>query len=586
MDAHFRRIFVFDGGTFEPLRGDLRVGTTRETLRPRTATVLTYLLENPGRIIGREELIKRVWSNVVVTDDSLAQCIKEIRRALGGAADLIRTTPRIGYAFTGAVHEEHPATVDTPPRWEPHAARAEPPLEALAGGASSGALSTPESRQRKVWRVIGIAVGALAVALFALIAYLAAERQPQSSKPKEPRFSIVVLPLVNVGGGPAQEWFAEGVTEDLTTDLSRIDGSFVISRNSAYAYKGKPVDARTVGRELGVRYIVEGSVQRLGSEVVLNIRLIDSVSGALAWSERFAGPRADLEALQRSVTGRIARFLHLRLIDAEASRARRQHPANSDAHDLTMQGYSLWNRMEKDDNLRARELFQKALALDAEAAMAWAGLANTYIVESRRPGSDDRAATFKLAEEAAQRAYRIDPKLGNALGSWATVLAMKDQLEDAIAIYEERVRLNPNYAPSYYNIGFAYLRLGQPEKAIQYEEQAIRLSPLDARTSNFYMVLAHAHMQLGDAIKAIAAAEHGAKLSSPTQIGPRLALIAACVQGGQLERAEQLMREFRARNPKITVAEVRTRELPGREAYQQHRARFYYALRKAGLPEG
>jgi tetratricopeptide (TPR) repeat protein len=166
------------------------------------------------------------------------------------------------------------------------------------------------------------------------------------------------------------------------------------------------------------------------------------------------------------------------------------------------------------------------------------------------------------------------------------VLALKGRFEDAIAMYEERIRLNPNYAPTYYNMGRVYHQLGQPEKAIQYEEQAIRLSPRDARTALFYTVLAHAHMQLGDATKAIAAAEHGAPLSSSTQIAPRLALIAACVQGGQLERAEQLMREFRARHPKITVAVVRERERPGREAYQQYRERFYDALRKAGLPEG
>ena len=580
MDAHVRRVFVFEGGTFEPLRGDLRIGTARATLRPRTATVLTYLLENAGRIVGREELIKQVWSDVVVTDDSLAQCIKEIRRALGAAADLIRTTPRLGYAFTGAVREER-AEIATPTQ-EASAPRAEP-LPAVPGPLA--APHAPRPRPRRARIAAGIVIGTLVVAALALVSFFGSERLLPSPKPNEPRLSIAVLPLVNVGGDSAQDWFAEGVTDDLTSDLSRIEGSFVISRGSAYTYKGKNIDARAVGRELGVRYLVEGDVRRVNAEVTLNVRLIDALSGSVAWSERFAGSQSTLDELHRSVTGRIARSLHLKLIDTEAVRAQRERPRNPDAHDLTMQGWSVWNRLDRKDNLRARQLFQQAVTLEPQAAMAWAGLANTYITEYMQGPDRDRTAVLNEAEAAARQGYRVNPGHVNTLGSWGTVLALRGRLEDALPILNEQTRLNRNYAGAWYWIGTVHLMLGDPGEAIRNLEHAIRLSPRDPRTGRIYKVLADAYLHGGDARSALGAAEH-AYLLTEMRGGASLSLIVTCVETGQLERARRLAQELLARNPRITLARERQRELPGRELYLQRQEKFFEALRQAGLPEG
>lgn len=587
MDAYHRRVLVFDGGSFEPLRGELCIGAARESLRPRTAAVLLHLIENAGRVVSREELIKRVWNDVVVTDDSLAQCIKEIRRSLGAADELIRTVPRVGYAFTGAVREERPASPESLQPSAPTSLTPEPSSPgSLVTDASAAEAGASPGHPRKL-RVVATVVAGIAaiVVTLGLIASYFGEWRPLSLKLKEPRLSIAVLPLVNVGGDPAQEWFAEGVTDDLTSDLSRIEGGLVISRSSAYTYKGKNTDARIVGRELAVRYLVEGDVRRADPEVTLNIRLIDALSGSVVWTERFAGPRTALDELQRSVTGRIARSLHLKLIDTEAVRALRERPMNPDAHDLTMQGWSLWNRLDRKDNLRARQLFQRAVALDPEAAMAWAGLANTYITEYMQGPDGDRATVLNDAEEAAKRGYRVNPGHVNALGSWGTVLALRGRLDEALPILKEQTRVNRNYAGAWYWIGTVHLMLGSPDEAVRNLEHAIRLSPRDPRTGRFYKVLADAHLHRGDAQSALVAAEHAYQLTEMRR-GASLSLIAACVQSGQLERAKELTRDLIARSSRATIARVREVELPGREIYLQRQERFYDALREAGLPEG
>jgi TolB-like protein len=359
-------------------------------LRPRTSAVLAYLIENRGRVVGRDELMRHVWADVVVTDDSLAQYIKEIRRALGPVAERLRTVPRVGYAF-----------VDAP----------EPTSKAMA----AAAVAKPGLAANR-WLVAGLV---LVVAL--LVLGIALRPAGQSAPP----FSVVVLPLTSIGSDASQEYFAEGVTDALITDLSRISGAFVIARGTAFSYRGKAADAKSVGRELRVRYVVEGDVRRVGEQVVLDLRLVDALGGGIVWSDRIEGARADLAALQHNITGRIARSLPLELIDAEATRGRRHPSVDTGAHDLAMQGWSLWNRQDHADNLKARERFERAVAMDPNVVEAWAGLSNTYISEFFIDRTKDRAELLKRAIAAAERAFALDSKHHNAMGSLATVLAMQ-----------------------------------------------------------------------------------------------------------------------------------------------------------------
>jgi TolB-like protein/DNA-binding winged helix-turn-helix (wHTH) protein len=329
----------FAGGSFDPLRGELRIGEQQARLRPRSAAVLALLLDERGRVVGRDELMRQVWPDAVVTDDSLAQCIKEIRRALGPAADCIRTMPRIGYAFADAAPDEaketraaaEPAATNglTPAAAEPATttglaqAVAEPATTTVPSWAANGAAMTTGPARAAMPRWL---VSAFVLALLALVVLFALGPSMMPAPPNAPASSVVVLPLASAGGDASQEAFADGIADDLTTDLSRIPGTFVIARSTADSYRGKPIDARVVGRELGVRYLVEGGVQRAGAQVLLNVRLVDAQADGIVWSERFDGVPDDLDALQRRVALRIARTLQLVLMEEEAARSKR-HPS-------------------------------------------------------------------------------------------------------------------------------------------------------------------------------------------------------------------------------------------------------------------
>jgi TolB-like protein len=220
----------------------------------------------------------------------------------------------------------------------------------------------------------------------------------------------VVLPFENLSGDPTQEYFADGITEDLTTDLSRIPGSFVIARNSAFTYKGKTVDPKLVGRELGVRYVLEGSVRRIGNAVRMNAQLIDAETGAHLWADRFDSDLADLTALQNAITSRIASALNLELVEAESRRSIRERPANPDAVDLAMRGWAIWYRpRSKENNEEARALFKQALQLEPNYADALAGLAVTHATDVGNEFSEAPEEQLREGEEAASRALSIAP---------------------------------------------------------------------------------------------------------------------------------------------------------------------------------
>jgi adenylate cyclase len=222
------------------------------------------------------------------------------------------------------------------------------------------------------------------------------------------------MPFANLSGDPSQEYFADGITEDLTTDLSRLPGSLVIARNSAFTYKNKAVDAKQVGRELGVRYVLEGSVRRIGNKVRVDAQLIDTKTAAHLWADRFDSDLTDLAQLQNEITGRIASSLNVELIEAESRRSLQEHPTSPDAVDLTMRGLAVWWRpRSKENNQEARALFERALQMDPQYADALAGLAVTHATDVGNGFSEAPEEQLRKAEDAAARALAVDPN--NAL---------------------------------------------------------------------------------------------------------------------------------------------------------------------------
>ncbi len=462
----------FAGGSFDALRGELCVGPRQARLRPRSAAVLALLLEERGRIVGRDELMQRVWPDVVVTDDSLAQCIKEIRRAFGPAADCIRTMPRVGYAFADAAPQE--ATVDA-------AAIASAEPAAAAGPASAAAAETAAAPQAASRRRAGVIALALALLTLAVLGWsiLAGGRD------LAPSYSVLVLPLATSGAAAARDDFADALTDDLTTDLSLIPGTFVIARSTAERYRGQAIDARAVGRDLNVRYLVEGRVQRAGAQVALVLRLVDAQGGGIVWSERFEGTQGDLGTLQRRVSTRVARMLQIALMESESAR--------------TMQH-----------------------------------------------GSPDPEQTLEL--------------------------------------FRAQVRDNPGYAPAWMWAAIAHLQLGDPVAAATHAQEAIRLSPLDARLPYYYSLLGRARLHGGDAAGALAAAEQATRLPGANRYAPLL-VAAAAMELGDTSRAHEVMAQFLGRNPGYSAAALRAGRMPVGPRNGEREERYVAALVAAGLPE-
>ena len=280
-----------------------------------------------------------------------------------------------------------------------------------------------------------------------------------------PRLSMIVLPFANLSGDPAQDHFADGITEDITTDLSRIPDSFVIARNTAFTFKGKTVDAKQIGHELGVRYVLEGSVRRAGTRVRANAQLIDARNGAHLWAERFDCDRSDLMDVQDEIVGRIASGLGVQLIDAESKRAMRERPTNPDAVDLKMQGWASLNRPPTQESLAdARRLFERAIALDATAASALVGLACGLVRAVNSGFSRSLDADLARAHTLVGKALAIAPE--NARAHWVlgSILRSERKLEQAVAAFEAAITLDRNLVPAFGSLGDVVSFLGRPDE--------------------------------------------------------------------------------------------------------------------------
>src|SRR3989442_1131712 len=311
-----------------------------------------------------------------------------------------------------------------------------------------------------------------------------------------PRLSIVVLPFTNLSGDPSQDYFADGITEDLTTDLSRLAGSFVISRNTAFTLKGKVVDARQIGRELKVRYVLEGSVRRMGRTIRVNAQLIDAGTGAHLWAEQMDVDQGTLATSQDNfgIASRLAKTLSVELVNVEGRRAPQ---ANPDAVDLTMRGWSILNGGPgQDDVKRSVAVFEDALRIDPDNSQASVGLAQAFTLMHRNRWDPERDRILARADEAVMRAIALSPNYAHAHYVKAEVLALFRRFDAALATYDRAIALDPNHAAAYVSRGRALIAIGRAAEAMAPVEKAIRLSPRDPDLFIWYYVLCHAHTHL------------------------------------------------------------------------------------------
>jgi TolB-like protein/Flp pilus assembly protein TadD len=393
--------------------------------------------------------------------------------------------------------------------------------------------------------------------------------------------SIVVLPFANLSDGPARDYFADGVTENLTTKLSRIRGSVVIARSTALAYKARNVDAREIGKELGVRYVLEGSVQRDQNRVRVNAQLIDAESGQHLWADRFEEDAADLFELQDEVTTRLAHGLNMALIEAEAEKAARS--SNPDAVDLTLRGMSLLihSLPQPAEDMRrvkpqARALFDRALQINPDDAEALAGTAATYLREYAfgwgDPGTDYEAKVLGQAN----RAIALDPKGISAYQVKADYLYVSGRPGTAVDAADAGLAVNPNELSLYAPRASGENALGRFEEAKTDAERAIRLSPGDPLLGVFYVIVADAELNLGHFEAAIDAYRKALVLGQ-RRFFVYSHLAAAYALAEQMEEAKVALAEARRLNPQLTVKRM--------IEHAPHFPALFEGVRKAGLPE-
>jgi TolB-like protein/class 3 adenylate cyclase/Tfp pilus assembly protein PilF len=400
-----------------------------------------------------------------------------------------------------------------------------------------------------------------------------------------PRLSIVVLPFANLSNDPDQEYFADGLTEDLTTALSRIDGSFVIARNSAFTYKSKPTDARQIGRDLGVRYVLEGSVRRSGDQVRVNTQLIDAETGAHLWAERFDRVRADLLEMQNEITAGIASALRVRLIDVESRRGQRERPDNPDATDLAMRGWALiYASQTADNNAAARRRFEDALKVDPTTASALAGLGFTHVRDVLNRWTDAPEDHLRTADELIARALALRPDDAATHQYKALLRRAQRRSAEAIAAAERAMSLNRNLAAAYTEMGWNYALLGQPERTEGYVQQGIRLSPRDPFLVYWllYIGVAQLHLQQDEAAVGTFRKAIEADPGFPSSYGW---LAAAYLLTGREAEAQEPMQRWLRAVPWMTLTRYKALEQSEHPAYMAQRPRIYAAWLRLGMPD-
>jgi len=429
---------------------------------------------------------------------------------------------------------------------------------------------------------------ALPVRVYAAVSDGAAPAtQAEGTRPgplSPPRLSMVVLPFANLSGDAEQDYFVDGVTESLTTDLSRISGSFVIGRHTAFTYKGKAVDLKKIGRELNIRYVLEGSVQRGGNRVRVNVQLIDAVTGNHLWADRFDKPIADLFDMQDEIVSRLANTLNTQLIEAEARRAERSlHP---DAMDLYFQGIAWFNKgLTPEHMTQARGFFERALAINPRSVETLVGMARVDLAMGASVLTDDRAARCSAAEANAIKALSLAPDHALAHLVLGGVYVFTNRAAQGIAECEQALALNRNLAFAHGVIGQAKFFMGRAAETEGHIFEAFRLSPRDIFAYRWMQTVGWSKIQFGADAEAVGWLRRSIEANRNHPIA-HFQLAGALALLGSLDEARTAAQVGLALNPNFTIRRFRDTKSSGNPAYLAGRERFCEGLRLAGVPEG
>ena len=525
--------FVFDNHILDLGRRELTRGSEVIAIGPQVFDLLVYLVQNRERVVSKDDLLNAVWAGRIVSESTLTSHINAVRKAIGDNGSeqrLIRTVARKGLRFVGAVRETpSPAEIGFP-QIDSHE-----PTEA-----SEPVLALPD------------------------------------------RPSIAVLPFHNLSGDPEQEYFADGVVEDITAALSRCRWLFVIARNSSFTYKGRAVDAKQVGRELGVRYLLEGSIRKAANRLRITGQLIDATTGAHIWADRIEGTLDDIFELQDQITTNVVGAIAPQLELAEIERAKRKPTGSLDAYDYYLRGMANLHLGSQAAIDEALPLFYRAIEIDPDFASAYAMAAWCHVWRKVNGWMTDPAQEVTEGIRLVRRAMELGKddavaltRSGHALGH------LVGDLDGGIALLDRAVMLNPNLAPAWFLGGFLRAWRGESDSSIEHFAQAIRLSPLDPEMYRMQAGMAVAHLFAGRFDAASSWAEKSFR-DLPGFLMVVGIIAASHALAGRTAQAQRAMQRLRELDPTLRISNL-TDWLP------IHRPAdlviFSDGLRKAGLPE-
>jgi TolB-like protein/DNA-binding winged helix-turn-helix (wHTH) protein/Flp pilus assembly protein TadD len=511
-------------------------------LRPKSFDVLVYLVQNPGRLIPKGELIDNVWRDVAVTENSLVQCIKDIRRALHDDAQTkVETVSKRGYLFA-------------------------PPVETDDDELNARGRSTAPAGGDRPLRP-GFAA-------------LPAADDEGRFLPLPERPSIAVLPFADMSGDADQEYFADGISEDLITALSRIRWLFVIARNSTFAYKHRAVDVRQVARDLGVRYVLEGSVRRAGNRLRISAQLIDALTGCHHWAEQYDRELGEIFAVQDEITRSVVGAIEPRLLAAEGGRALSRSSDDLGAWELVARAQTQVWRVTRTDYAAAIDTLKQTVIIYPDYAPARSLLAFRLLFAAHM-GWVDRDDALLAGRQHAVRANALDE--GDSWGQIALgyLAMMERRTEASIAALQRAVALNPGSAAARGGLGHCLAFAGRDREAIEQAQDAIRLSPLDPDMALFLGAIAVAHYCAGRYVEAVRYAEEQLRLRPGYQGAQRLRC-ASLAQSGRIDEAREFLKLVRSEQPQLSIDWIRA-SVP----YQtpELMERFLDGMRKAGLDQ-
>jgi TolB-like protein/cytochrome c-type biogenesis protein CcmH/NrfG len=521
--------FHFSNHVLDVALRELTRGGESVAVEPQVFDLLVHLIENRDHVVTKDDLIETVWDGRIVSESTLTSRINAARRAVGDSGKdqiMIRTLPRKGFRFVGDVQ----------------------PRPVNGAGAHAAALPSPDA---------------------------GGEAPPV---PALDRTAIAVMPFVNLSGEPEQEYFSEGISEDIITALSKLRWFYVIARNSSFSYRGKSVHHRQVGEELGVGYVVEGSVRKDGDHVRINAQLVDVASGSQLWAERYDRDLADVFAVQDEITQAVVAAIEPQLYAAEDFRARRKTPDNMDAWDLVMRALSHYWRVTRQDNLVAQALLEKAIAVDPAYGQALSLLAASHMF-SAHMGWQELTSALPRAERAALAAIRADSEDAWAHYALASVYLFNRRFDDCIAEFELALRLNPNFSPARGIYGVALSYRGRWEEGDRAAREALKFSPRDPFAAIYCGVAAYCQY-VGRNYAEAARLSREALRQRTDFVGAHRVLTASLGMAGGADAARSALQELRRAQPDLTLAWIAD-GLPFE--HEADKAHYLEGFRRAGL---